>query len=491
MKKIIIFCVILLNSNEIFPQTVPANYQDLYDELSLKLQFIDSTMTAEWGGSKFCTNYATLLLPAASNRGESLLVLQVLKAVGLYLDAYDSLGLSAVDISIQYPILVESFPRYNEYLNFYKQVIDSIRNKNFKLIIGCQSTFRDSVFGGLPVDEFYEGLDKERYKSEKKQMIETIINELQPDYLTVETEPATQERNLGLDFSPQSVIEYIQYFLDGLDKKGVLIGGGSGTWDEIDYIDLISQQPGIDYIDFHIYPIIADSFIDKVFKIDSLATYYNKKLVLGECWLHKANADDLATLEPNEIFVRDIYSFWIPLDSLFFESVIKLSHFSKIELTSLIWPTQLFEYIEYDEEFESWPLNQLYDSAYAASTPKILSKAFSQTGELYYSLIKESCESTTSLEENKHIPYGFSLEQNYPNPFNPSTVISWQLAVGNKVTLKIYDLLGREVKTLVDEYKSPGKYETFFEDVFLPSGIYFYRIDSGDYSDTRKMILIK
>ena len=230
----------------------------------------------------------------------------VVNAASLYLDAYNSLGVKAVDIAIQYPILVNEFPKSADYLNFYKQVIKEIRDRNLKIIIGCQSTFCDTVFGDLDVDEFYIGLTTERYKSEKKQMLETIINELHPDYLTVETEPSTQATNLGLDFSPQSVTEYIQYFLNGLDKKGVLIGGGAGTWDSLDYINLISQQSGIDYIDFHIYPIVKDFVIDKVFKIDSLAAFYNKKLVLGECWLHKANADDFAVLDPPEIFVRDI-----------------------------------------------------------------------------------------------------------------------------------------------------------------------------------------
>jgi hypothetical protein len=85
----------------------------------------------------------------------------------------------------------------------------------------------------------------------------------------------------------------------------------------------------------------------------------------------------------------------------------------------------------------------------------------------------------------------FSLEQNYPNPFNPSTVIGYRLPVNSDVTLKVFDLLGREVATLVDEFKPAGKYEVEFNGKDLSSGIYFYTIQAGSFTKTEKMILLK
>jgi hypothetical protein len=85
----------------------------------------------------------------------------------------------------------------------------------------------------------------------------------------------------------------------------------------------------------------------------------------------------------------------------------------------------------------------------------------------------------------------FSLEQNYPNPFNPSTVIGYRLPVNSDVTLKVFDLLGREVATLVDEFKPAGKYEVEFNSKDLSSGIYFYTIQAGSFTKTEKMILLK
>jgi hypothetical protein len=88
-------------------------------------------------------------------------------------------------------------------------------------------------------------------------------------------------------------------------------------------------------------------------------------------------------------------------------------------------------------------------------------------------------------------PNSYNLAQNYPNPFNPSTTISWQLPVGSHQTLKVYDVLGNEVATLVDKFKEAGRYEITFDASDLSSGIYFYRLQAGDYVQTRKMILLK
>jgi photosystem II stability/assembly factor-like uncharacterized protein len=85
----------------------------------------------------------------------------------------------------------------------------------------------------------------------------------------------------------------------------------------------------------------------------------------------------------------------------------------------------------------------------------------------------------------------YTLFQNYPNPFNPSTVISYQLPVSSDVTLKVFDVLGNEIATLVDEYKPSGMYNVQFTMNNLSSGIYYYQLRAGDYLETKKMILMK
>ncbi len=98
---------------------------------------------------------------------------------------------------------------------------------------------------------------------------------------------------------------------------------------------------------------------------------------------------------------------------------------------------------------------------------------------------------STDVAEKSAVPARFSLEQNYPNPFNPATKVRFELRVTGSVSLKIYDVLGREVETLVSGEKRPGKYEIVWNAGRFASGIYFYRLSAGGFSQVRKMILIK
>jgi len=97
----------------------------------------------------------------------------------------------------------------------------------------------------------------------------------------------------------------------------------------------------------------------------------------------------------------------------------------------------------------------------------------------------------TSVTNDPVIPSKYSLEQNYPNPFNPVTNIRYNLPKNSFVTLKIYDIMGREVQTLVNENKNSGTYEARFDASNLPSGMYFCKMTAGDFSAQNKMLLIK
>ncbi len=89
------------------------------------------------------------------------------------------------------------------------------------------------------------------------------------------------------------------------------------------------------------------------------------------------------------------------------------------------------------------------------------------------------------------VPEDYMLYQNYPNPFNPTTTIQYDLVKSGNVLIKIYNLLGEEIKSLVNQYQNSGKYKIVFNSFNLPSGIYLYRILTNDFSYSRKMIVIK
>jgi len=126
-------------------------------------------------------------------------------------------------------------------------------------------------------------------------------------------------------------------------------------------------------------------------------------------------------------------------------------------------------------------------------TNKISFKAISAYGNNLF--LDNICVTSTSVGivnlNSAIIPNEFSLSQNYPNPFNPSTKINFSIPKNGFVTLKIFDILGKEVMTLVNEQKTAGTYDVQFNAVNFSSGTYFYRIESGDFKDIKKMLLIK
>jgi len=105
--------------------------------------------------------------------------------------------------------------------------------------------------------------------------------------------------------------------------------------------------------------------------------------------------------------------------------------------------------------------------------------------------IIEGAMPTSINEADALVPRHFALQPNYPNPFNPSTTIRYAVPASQHVTLRIYDLLGRPVATLVDGWQQAGRYTASFDATHLASGVYLYRLEAGDFVETRTMLLVK
>jgi hypothetical protein len=114
-------------------------------------------------------------------------------------------------------------------------------------------------------------------------------------------------------------------------------------------------------------------------------------------------------------------------------------------------------------------------------------KELADVVQLFY----ESNYTIGANQISSEVPSHYSIEQNYPNPFNPVTKIKFNVARLSEVKIIVYDVTGREVRTIVNERLQAGKYETAFDGVQLSSGVYFYRLIVGDFSETKRMVLIK
>lgn len=373
---------------------VPPEYADLYALLAHKLGDAESYLTAYWDGAKHPVVFSTELLAANSNQGERVLTEQAWQSILFNVDRIQFLGVRAVKVAVKYPILMPAFPRSAEYLALYKKLGDELRRRDLKFLVQMTPGFKPSALSALPVEPYYATLTLERYKHEKRQMAETIIREIRPDYLTIENEPRTAQENTGLPFTVQNFTEIVQYILDGLDRAGVLVGAGAGTWDNLAYIESLAQNTSVDYIDMHIYPVNFDFLIDKTVKIAEIAKRYNKKLVLGEAWLYKSRDADLvgpAVAAAPGLYARDVFSFWEPLDTKFVETVWKLAHHLKVDFASFFWMRYFFGYVEYNERTKNLAPDELFQLANLEAAKNMLQNPpkLTQTGLTFQRLLQQ------------------------------------------------------------------------------------------------------
>ncbi len=116
---------------------------------------------------------------------------------------------------------------------------------------------------------------------------------------------------------------------------------------------------------------------------------------------------------------------------------------------------------------------------------------FEDTAQLMPFFEEELREPVSNEPGGPTTPSEFALSNNYPNPFNPTTNISYSVPQASEVNMIVFNTLGQQVATLVNEQKAPGSYTVTFEAGNLTSGVYFVRITAGDFTDTKKMLLLK
>ncbi len=367
----------------------PEEYADLYDELDLPLREAAGYLEENWDGETGDTVFSAELIVANSNRGEALLDPATLYSIGITLDSLQTLGVKAINLSIGYPLLDPSFPRSQEYLDFYKKVVAEIRDRGLGVIMDTTTLFPDVDYGELDVS--FEGWTLERYMQEKKAMIQTVLRELKPDYYTIENEPTTMRANTGLDFSVENQTQMVDFFLDGLERGATLMGAGAGTWDDMAYFESLALNTNVDYLDLHIYPVQNGCLAEKTVRIAETAHSCGKALAVGEAWLYKAYLSELGPghtpAAAAEVFARDPFSFWAPLDQSFLESMVGLSHHLDFLYMNPFWVQYFFAYLEYDPAMEAQGYAWVNKLASSQAWVNIQAGSLTPTGEAYRELI--------------------------------------------------------------------------------------------------------
>lgn len=318
------------------------------------------------------------------------------------------------------------------------------------------------------------------------------------------TEPGT---NPSLSYNGSTILLYKHDYEGANTAKIYEINPESGALLNTIYLNLQSSPNGISWIDKMVYrngviwayggygdPNGAGG-IEGVFKVDLANSTSSSQIHLAQDF---QRASGLAC-DGTNLFIRNV-------DSMDVGGIVKFNPDFVTEV-----PSNLF--ISLDDRVRSFSYgeNTLWVgidriNKFNATTSEYLGNLDipGSAAELFFNnkfwSYNESNNSlniynliTVGVEANNNLsnPEGFTLAQNYPNPFNPSTKISYQLPVAGNVTLKIYNLMGEEVAILINEEKAIGNYEVQFEASELTSGVYFYRLQAGDFIQTRKMILLK
>ena len=478
---------------------MPPAYQSIYDELKPKLEQLIASVDEKWDGTKsevfFCSDLSICNTQIQKTRlltpGYYALTVQMM-------DALVDMGMKAVRFNFSYPFLVTGFPESDRYLDLFGRIVQAAKARNMTVFIKCTSTNTNPDYGAADpaVDAFMNQLTSSRYKTEKRQMIETIIQILRPDYLTVEDEPETMEAATGLVYTPDSLENYIAYFLDGLDKAGCRIGAGVGSWEPRAYVDRLVEIPGLDYLDIHVYPVNLNFVDDNLFYIQEKAEAFGKPLVFGECWLNKTGIQDIGSdLTPVDRFKRDVFGFWFPLDSLYTRLLADFAYYSDAEIVTLYWTSLFFNTLEYQDGYKDLSADSLYALTIPQALENMQNRIFSPIGRFYRDIITEAAQTPVIVDDRslRTASTQFELRGNYPNPFNSETTIRYTVTgeIPGPLEIALFNHKGERVKTLVHGVHAAGDYQIRFSGYRLPSGLYICRILAENRCHTRKMLLLK
>jgi hypothetical protein len=369
------------------PSEVPENYRAIYREIDAEIDRQLPLVPLPWGQKKTETAFGVELLVANSNRGETLLNERVLQEAALTLDRLKTIGVRCVSLSLHYPVLTRSHPRTAEYRDFYRRVADEIRKRGLWVVVEMGSAFREPEFSQIGVD--YRGLKREKFSSGLREMAETIVADIRPEFLTILSEPDTQTRNTGLSFSPAEFAATVGRVVKDLDRPGVKLGAGAKSWAAEDYFKALADIPELDYLDFHIYAVQYGFVSDRILKAVELARAKGKRVSIGEAWLYKVSGREYNRISSVEAFARDAFSFWQPLDASFIQLVVNLARTIDAEFCSFFWMKYLYAYIEHTAETSRLSPVQIMELSDQAAAENILKANLSPTGERFRELIKK------------------------------------------------------------------------------------------------------
>jgi len=366
---------------------VPAEYGQMYSSLQSDLSRYDSYLNAHPGNYNSTPVFAAELLPANSNRGTDLLKPIAIRGVSTYLDRLQAMGVQGVTIAVHYPLYTPRDPYFQAYRAFYRQVADEVQKRHMRMDVETGVIFANTAFSKSTFS--FHDVPYETYKAEDKQMVRDVIGDMHPDYLNLGAEPDTLYKLTGYKElnDPQQYADFINYLLDDLDRNGTKVCAGIGSWGNIEYARLLASQTNLNCISIHVYPAFGQC-LENAVAIADVAHQNNKSAVMDEAWLYKTDVPPTSGMASSEeIFRRDVFSFWAPLDQQFISLMVRTCREQGIEYVSPFWANYFFAYLDYTRENHDYPYAQLVAAANQAAAESIMAGDYTATADHYKQLI--------------------------------------------------------------------------------------------------------
>jgi hypothetical protein len=303
----------------------------------------------------------------------------------MLLDCLQAMGIKGVVLSIKYPLLEPTFPRSLEYLTFYKEVTAEARRHGMKVLVETGAIFADTPYSPVQID--WSKYTSDSFLKGMQDQLVLIAGEIKPDYLTLTEEPKTQEALTKLRFTISDWSTFVESTLKRIGRSGgMLVGAGMGSWEDPAYATAFLSIPEIDYIDLHIYPPGKNgTLLERALNIALGARSAGKRVTIGESWLYKALPEEMVSGPGigGDVFNRDVYSFWYPLDARFVKNIMDLADAADMDFVSFFWMRNFLTYLDYTvsrQTLSTTELNRLINQTSLANLQK---NVLSPLGQYY------------------------------------------------------------------------------------------------------------
>ncbi len=377
----------------------PPDFEALYAEMEADLATYEAWLDSQWDGTTTPVLFSAELASGNANLGSTLLDPAHNERVLLELNRFQMLGLQAVTLSVHFPVLYTPYHAnpldFIRYAAFYATLADLIRAHGMQIIVETQVAFPSDELGGDALNTYYQSLSFAEWIQGRAQTAATIASLMQPDYLTIISEPDT-EADLG--FKPQmrtadgiySLVNHVAATVKQVAPQQE-VGAGMGTWHQL-YLSLshlFCANANVDYLNLHIYPIThSEDLLGHAFEMANICAMHGKPAATGEAWLYKISETEFGQgLSPFQIFARDPFDTWMALDQAFLRVLVKQAHHQQLLFFSPYWSRYFFAYLVYTDDFMFMTPEEIDALAEAAALQAMWEGSFSPTAGYYAALI--------------------------------------------------------------------------------------------------------